>query len=222
MTGQFLGDFMAGKRVVLLWATNRGVQMIVNTGLAQMQLEAVFCTSLGQFQENLQRQPVAVLVASEELRSSGIDVAALVSLVGDGPIVVILNSSRQPIDSMGTRARPLAIPCTSKQLVQVLSGAVQSAEDSQQKSPETTPIVHEPLENQSPNNQSLDTQNLNELIAEEVDKQLKQLIQTKLDSLIQRLVPEMAEAIIKQELERLLSEAQANAPLDLGPDSGDV
>ncbi|HOE82430.1 MAG TPA: hypothetical protein PK329_05635, partial [Myxococcota bacterium] len=71
-------------------------------------------------------------------------------------------------------------------------------------------------------NQSLDTQNLNELIAEEVDKQLKQLIQTKLDSLIQRLVPEMAEAIIKQELERLLSEAQANAPLDLGPDSGDV
>ncbi|HPC92193.1 MAG TPA: hypothetical protein P5317_08380 [Myxococcota bacterium] len=208
---------MAGKRVVLLWATNRGVQMIVNTGLAQMQLEAVFCTSLGQFQENLQRQPVAVLVASEELRSSGIDVAALVSLVGDGPIVVILNSSRQPIDSMGTRARPLAIPCTSKQLVQVLSGAVQSAEDSQQKSPETTPIVHEPLENQS-----LDTQNLNELIAEEVDKQLKQLIQTKLDSLIQRLVPEMAEAIIKQELERLLSEAQANAPLDLGPDSGDV
>jgi hypothetical protein len=217
MTGQFLGDFMAGKRVVLLWATNRGVQMIVNTGLAQMQLEAVFCTSLGQFQENLQRQPVAVLVASEELRSSGIDVAALVSLVGDGPIVVILNSSRQPIDSMGTRARPLAIPCTSKQLVQVLSGAVQSAEDSQQKSPETTPIVHEPLENQS-----LDTQNLNELIAEEVDKQLKQLIQTKLDSLIQRLVPEMAEAIIKQELERLLSEAQANAPLDLGPDSGDV
>lgn len=217
MTGQFLGDFMAGKRVVLLWATNRGVQMIVNTGLAQMQLEAVFCTSLGQFQENLQRQPVAVLVASEELRSSGIDVTALVSLVGDGPIVVILNSSRQPIDSMGTRARPLAIPCTSKQLVQVLSGAVQSAEDSQQKSPETTPIVHEPLENQS-----LDTQNLNELIAEEVDKQLKQLIQTKLDSLIQRLVPEMAEAIIKQELERLLSEAQANAPLDLGPDSGDV
>jgi|BioPla2DNA2_1021312.scaffolds.fasta_scaffold02124_4 hypothetical protein len=217
MTGQFLGDFMAGKRVVLLWATNRGVQMIVNTGLAQMQLEAVFCTSLGQFQENLQRQPVAVLVASEELRSSGIDVAALVSLVGDGPIVVILNSSRQPIDSMGTRARPLAIPCTSKQLVQVLSGAVQSAEDSQQKSPETTPIVHDPLENQS-----LDTQNLNELIAEEVDKQLKQLIQTKLDSLIQRLVPEMAEAIIKQELERLLSEAQANAPLDLGPDSGDV
>ncbi|HHW96344.1 MAG: hypothetical protein ACOX51_07350 [Myxococcota bacterium] len=208
---------MAGKRVVLLWATNRGVQMIVNTGLAQMQLEAVFCTSLGQFQENLQRQPVAVLVASEELRSSGIDVAALVSLVGDGPIVVILNSSRQPIDSMGTRARPLAIPCTSKQLVQVLSGAVQSAEDSQQKSPETTPIVHDPLENQS-----LDTQNLNELIAEEVDKQLKQLIQTKLDSLIQRLVPEMAEAIIKQELERLLSEAQANAPLDLGPDSGDV
>ncbi len=217
MTGQFLGDFMAGKRVVLLWATNRGVQMIVNTGLAQMQLEAVFCTSLGQFQENLQRQPVAVLVALEELRSSGIDVAALVSLVGDGPIFVILNSSRQPIDSMGTRARPLAIPCTSKQLVQVLSGAVQSAEDSQQKSPETTPIVHEPLENQS-----LDTQNLNELIAEEVDKQLKQLIQTKLDSLIQRLVPEMAEAIIKQELERLLSEAQANAPLDLGPDSGDV
>jgi hypothetical protein len=217
MTGQFLGDFMAGKRVVLLWATNRGVQMIVNTGLAQMQLEAVFCTSLGQFQENLQRQPVAVLVASEELRSSGIDVAALISLVGDGPIVVILNSSRQPIDSMGTRARPLAIPCTSKQLVQVLSGAVQSAEDSQQKSPETTPIVHDPLENQS-----LDTQNLNELIAEEVDKQLKQLIQTKLDSLIQRLVPEMAEAIIKQELERLLSEAQANAPLDLGPDSGDV
>jgi hypothetical protein len=208
---------MAGKRVVLLWATNRGVQMIVNTGLAQMQLEAVFCTSLGQFQENLQRQPVAVLVASEELRSSGIDVAALISLVGDGPIVVILNSSRQPIDSMGTRARPLAIPCTSKQLVQVLSGAVQSAEDSQQKSPETTPIVHDPLENQS-----LDTQNLNELIAEEVDKQLKQLIQTKLDSLIQRLVPEMAEAIIKQELERLLSEAQANAPLDLGPDSGDV
>jgi hypothetical protein len=182
-----------------------------------MQLEAVFCTSLGQFQENLQRQPVAVLVASEELRSSGIDVAALISLVGDGPIVVILNSSRQPIDSMGTRARPLAIPCTSKQLVQVLSGAVQSAEDSQQKSPETTPIVHDPLENQS-----LDTQNLNELIAEEVDKQLKQLIQTKLDSLIQRLVPEMAEAIIKQELERLLSEAQANAPLDLGPDSGDV
>ena len=217
MTNQFLGDFMAGKRVVLLWATNRGVQMIVNTGLAQMQLEAVFCTSLGQFQENLQRQPVAVLVASKELRSSGINVAALVSLVSDGPIVVILNSSRQPIDSMGTRARPLAIPCTSKQLVQVLSGAVQSAEDSQQKSPETTPIVHEPLENQS-----LDTQNLNELIAEEVDKQLKQLIQTKLDSLIQRLVPEMAEAIIKQELERLLSEAQANAPLDLGPDSGDV
>lgn len=211
---------MSATRTIPLWAANRGIRLMVRAALAQEHLEPVPVEDLSALRRAVEDLPVAVLAASEDLRLAGIDVSALVHAVGEGPAVVILSTSRQPPNSQGTRARFVSVPFTSRDLLEALGGAAgrtpRDAAVPQADVRVTTPPQPAAV---APGPGSADVDRLKDWIAMEIERQVTVLARTRLDEMAQRIVPEMAETLIKQELARLVAEAETNAPLDLGPDA---
>ncbi len=212
---------MPASRTIPLWAANRGIRLMVRAALAQERLEPVAVEDMSALRRAVAERPVAVLAASEDLRLAGVDVSALVHVVGDGPAVVVFNTSRQPSNPQGTRARFVAVPFTTRELLDALGlGASTTSTD------ET-----DHLNGQAPHGQAqaatlqahtvspqANEPRIAELVRAEVERQVGELARATVEELARRVVPEMAESLIKQELARLIAETEASAPLDGGPD----
>lgn len=209
---------MSAIRTIPLWAANRGIRLMVRAALAQEHLEPVPVEDLSALRRAVDDHPVAVLAASEDLRLAGIDVSALVHAVGEGPAVVILSTSRQSPNPQGTRARFVSVPFTSRDLLDALRGAHgHSTRDAVAPQGDARVAVAPDRPAAGPGFADMDR--LKDWIAMEIERQVTVLVRARLDEMAQRIVPEMAETLIKQELARLVTEAEASAPLDLGPDA---
>lgn len=207
---------MPGSRTIPLWAANRGIRLMVRTALAQAHLDPVAVEDLSGLRRAIEERPVAVLAASEDLRLAGVDVAALVHAVGDGPAVVVLNTSRQPPNPQGTRARFLTVPFTTRDLLDSLGLGTAPAPVAAEPAWTAAPPPPAPVAAGGP---ALSDARVAEMVRAEVERQVGQIAHALVEDLARRIVPEMAESLIKQELARLLSETEANAPLDGGPGS---
>lgn len=209
---------MPGSRTIPLWAANRGIRLMVRTALAQAHLDPVAVEDLSGLRRAVEERPAAVLAASEDLRLAGVDVAALVHAVGDGPAVVVLNTSRQPPNPQGTRARFLTVPFTTRDLLDSLGLGTAPTPSAPEPAWTVAPPPPAPVPHAS-GGPTLSDARVAEMVRAEVERQVGQIAHALVEELARRIVPEMAESLIKQELARLIADAETGAPLDGGPGS---
>lgn len=192
-------------RPVPVWATNRGIQVMVRVALAQERRTALPVSGLADFRRALEEaRPRAVVVADEDLLAAGLDGATLERLVGDPNRVVLLSAARPLPDAPGPRTRVVAVPFTAADLRDALALAPEAAGPSGQppSQPPPSPAPAVPAEA------------LAALVRAEVERVVAQAARTAVEDLARRVVPELAEALIRAELSRLLKEAEEAALSD--------
>lgn len=209
---------MPASRTIPLWAANRGIRLMVRTALAQERLESAVVEDLAGLRRMVADRPPAILAASEDLRLAGLDVAGLVREVGEGPAVVILNTSRQPPNPQGTRARFVTVPFTSHDLLTALAPGDHAPprDDTDLVRADGVPAAAPAARFRHEATPGLEAR-IADLVRAEVTRQLEELTRATVAEVAHRVVPEMAENLIKQELARLIAETEATAPLDGGP-----
>jgi hypothetical protein len=200
-------------RKIPLWSSNRGIQMMVRVALAQQRLEPLDVVDAGGLGKALLAGPKAVLVASEDLRSSGLDIQALAHLIGDGPTIIVFNTARQAPDTQGTRVRVLGVPFAARDLLDLMGSEHPPVRSETRDLP--VPAVSRV---DAPPASPVPVQAIEEIVREEVRRIVNETARKTVEEMARRLVPELAESLIQAELARLLGEAEDAAVRDAAPD----
>ncbi len=203
-----------GHRPIPLWASSRGIHVMVRMALSQQGRTAIPTGTLGDFRKALdETRSRVVIVAAEDLQAGGLDAALLERLVGDGTEVVLLSSARPLPDPPGPRTRVLPVPFTARGLLDALSGALESAWPSRGSAealdapaPVLPPLP--PLSSPSPASGS---EAIAELVRREVERVVAEAARKVVEEVARRVVPELAEAMIREELARVLRESDETA-----------
>jgi hypothetical protein len=191
-----------------LWSANRGVQMMVRVALAQERLDPVPVTGLDELRRAAEDlRPRAVLVGADDLRAAGLDAPALVRAAGDVPVVIV-GTARPGEATSGAVFLPL--PFTSRDLLAVL-GSPRSAPA---PAPTAAPAPSPGPRPAAPAAAQPDAAQLADLVREEVRRLVEETARRVVEEAARRIVPELAESLIKQELARLLREAEDAALAD--------
>lgn len=201
---------------VPVWASNRGVQMMVRVALAQERLEPHPVPGIEDLRRAAEElRPRAVIAAADDLRASGQDAAAVVRAATGLPVIVL--GTPRPGEA-GSGATFLPLPFTSRDLLAALGsqrpGAVPPGAPASGFRP-ATPSASAP----APVAPALpDAGVLADLVREEVRRLVEETARRVVEEAARRLVPELAESLIKQELARLLKEVEDAALADRPPE----
>lgn len=200
-----------GHRPIPLWATNRGLLVMVRMALSQQGRVTLPAGSLAEFRKALdEARPRVVIVAAEDVALAGLDPILLERLVGDGTAVVLLSSARPLPEPPGPRTRVLPVPFTARDLLEALpaiaapEGSARTVFEPHQAAafaPAAVPASPLPAPAPAP-------EILAEAVQREVERVVAELARPLIEELARRLVPELAEAIIRAELNRVLKESE--------------
>jgi hypothetical protein len=203
-----------GHRPIPLWASSRGLHVMVRMALSQQGRTAFPAGTLAEFRRALDetRSPV-VIVAAEDLLAGGLDPALLERLVGDGTAVVLLSAVRPLPEPPGPRTRVLPVPFTTRDLLDAL--AVAPAPNWTSRGPTepqpapTAPSLLPPSPAPPPPAPAPEV--LADLVRREVERLVAETARQMVEEVARSIVPELAEAMIRAELARVLRESDEAA-----------
>jgi hypothetical protein len=202
-------------RPIPLWASNRGLHVMVRMALSQQGRTVLPASSLAEFRRALdEARSRVVIVAAEDLVPAGLDPALLERLVGDGTALILLSSARPLPDAPGPRTRVLPVPFTARALLDAVAGA--SEPSFPPPAPAPSPAEPAPLP-PPPATTALPPEALADLVRREVERLVADTARQVVEDVARRIVPELAEAIIREELNKVLRESEEAALAGPGP-----
>ena len=177
-----------------VWTGNRGTIMMIKVALAQSAETPVFVSSLPELEKAVTENNVRCVVAGlGELQAAGLNPVTLAARIGKDIHYVILSVGQTAPDAPGVLLNHLRIPFSAAELRQAVESG--SRNDVPRSSGERMP-------------QGAD---LTSIVRAEIERIVNEKAEAMVAEAVMKMVPELAEAMIKAELERLLSEAGDNA-----------
>lgn len=186
-----------------VWTSNRGTVMMIRVALAQSGRTPLFADSLTEFEKMVRETAAGCVIAGiAEIQAAGMTPAAFKSRLGKDIHYVLLSSGQNVPDTPGLKS--LRIPFSAAELRE----AVESLQAGGRSNPVRTQVP--------------DGADLTSIVKAEVDRIVMEKAQAMVAEAVMKMVPELAEAIIKAELERLISDAGEKAvSTDPSPDDED-
>lgn len=202
---------MEGTQPVPVWTANRGLAMMVRVALVAARREPLLLSSLDELRAGVERTRPSLIVAGEaDARAAGLDAGALARLAGEGCLVVVAGRG----DSLGThpRVRFLTVPFTSRDFQALVPAepARASAQAHPLPAPQPAPGFTTDPRVSSAGLEAI----VLAAVREEVARKVDDIARKTVEDAVLRLVPELAEAIIRSELAKLLKDVEAGAVTD--------
>jgi hypothetical protein len=189
---------------------------MLRMALSQHGRVALPASSLADFRKSLdENRPRLVIAAADDVAAAGLDPVLLERLVGESTSVILLSSARPLPEPPGPRTRVLPIPFTARDLLEALGSSAGHI-------PTQPTSLNSPFPaNSSPAYVPADTANIpasvpsteamTEIIRREVERLVSDTARQAIEVAVLRLVPELAEAIIRAELARILNDSDETA-----------
>ncbi len=161
---------------------------MVRVALSQVGRTPIFVSSFDELRASVRESDAAcTVVSADDLAQAGITPTAAISALG-GVRIVFLAPGNVALDIQGSSARVVKIPFSAAELRQ----AVDVGERPRRETVPTSPTHTAP--------------DLTELVRAEIERIVRERAESMLADAVMKIVPELAEVMIKAELDRLLAD----------------